>query len=189
MLKILFVTSEVYPLIKTGGLADASSGLAIALKSLRCDIRLLLPAYQAVIDNLSRVKRLCSLSVPELAITVNLLEATLPHRRLKVWLVDYPTYYARPGNPYIASDGQAWPDNAQRFALLSLAAKSLAIGKLAWKPDLVHCNDWQTALTPALLSIEKERPVTVFTIHNLAYQGLFSYETFKSLNLPKQFSI
>ena len=78
---------------------------------------------------------------------------------------------------------ETWPDNAARFALFARAVCAVAMNQagLDWKPDLVHCNDWQTGLVPALLTLEEERPTTVFTIHNLAYQGLFSWNQFIAL--------
>ncbi|HSH28318.1 MAG TPA: glycogen synthase GlgA, partial [Thiohalobacter sp.] len=110
----------------------------------------------------------------------------LPDSRLRVWLVDIPEYFDRPGNPYLGPDGQDWPDNAQRFHAFARTVVELALDRagLDWQPDLVHCNDWQTGLVPALLSLEPTRPATVFTLHNLAYQGLFPWETFRDLGLP-----
>ena len=105
-----------------------------------------------------------------------------------LYLIDAPEYFDRSGGPYSTPEGKDWPDNAARFALFAQAVCALAMNQagLDWKPDLVHCNDWQTGLVPALLSRQTERPATVFTIHNLAYQGLFDFTTFNALQLPKQ---
>jgi starch synthase len=184
--KILFVASEAHPLIKTGGLGDVAGSLPVALQSLRTDVRLLLPAYHDAVARAGRLKTVTTLTVPGLDTPVRILEGRLPGTPLITWFVDFPPAYDRPGNPYLDPSGQTWPDNAMRFALLAHVAVALALGRtrLKWHPDIVHCHDWQTGLVPALLAPEKNRPSTIFTIHNLAYQGLFPYETFKALGLP-----
>ena len=186
MRKILFVTSEAQPLMKTGGLGDVCGGLPEALHALGADVRLLLPAYHDSLARAGRLKMVAQLAMPPLAQPVTLQEGRLPGTRVKVWLIDFPPAYDRPGNPYINAHGHPWHDNAARFALLCQVAVAIARGAagLAWLPDVVHAHDWQTGLVPALLGAETARPATVFTIHNLAYQGLFPYETFQSLRLP-----
>jgi starch synthase len=185
MKKILFVTSEAYPLIKTGGLADVSGSLPIALKSLGHDVRILLPGYASAIaaGHFQQVRLLHGDG--EIAI----MEGVLPGSQVPVWLLAHAQYFGRPGNPYLGPDGKPWPDNPERFSLLCHVAAEIAMDRLGlrWKPDIVHCNDWQTGLAPALLSDEPGRPATVFTIHNLAYQGIFPYETFVKLRLPSRF--
>ncbi len=185
MKKILFVTSEAHPLIKTGGLADVSGSLPKALAELSQDVRLIMPYYQAIQTG-KEMRLLCSLRVDNREI--KLLETRMPGSQVKVWLVDYPEFFNRPGNPYLDASGHAWPDNADRFALFCRIAVEVAMdrAKLGWQPDVVHCNDWQTGLVPALLSMETDRPATLFTIHNLAYQGLFPVEKIIGLNLPGQ---
>jgi len=123
----------------------------------------------------------CTLADP-----VRILETRLPGTRVRTWLVDFPAAFDRPGNPYQNALGHDWHDNASRFSILSRVAVAVALGipRLRWKPDIVHAHDWQCGLVPALLAPHQTRPATVFTIHNLAYQGLFSYETFLSLALP-----
>ena len=117
---------------------------------------------------------------------VEILETRLPGSNVIVWLVDCPVLFNRPGGPYADSNGQAWPDNALRFAVFCHAAVDISLNKLGldWQPDVVHCNDWQTGLVPALLSLQPERPVTIFTIHNLAYQGVFDKQTFDRFTSP-----
>jgi len=185
MKKILFVTSEAYPLIKTGGLADVSGSLPIALKGLGHDVRILLPGYASAIaaGHFEQVRLLHGDG--EIAI----LEGVLPGSAVPVWLLAHSQYFGRSGNPYLGPDGKPWPDNPERFSLLCHVAVEAAMDRLGlqWKPDIVHCNDWQTGLAPALLSDEPGRPATVFTIHNLAYQGVFPYETFVKLRLPNRF--
>ncbi len=185
--KILFASSEAYPLIKTGGLGDVSGSLPAALKGLQQDVRLVLPAYREILEQKGKVKTIAQISLP--LGRARVLERLLPGTRLKVWLVDCPSCFDRPGNPYQGSNGLPWPDNAERFALFCQAISYLALNQagLDWQPDLVHCNDWQTGLAPALLSLHKTRPATLFTIHNLAYQGLFPETTFFALDLPWSF--
>lgn len=183
MKKILFVTSEAHPLIKTGGLADVCGSLPKALAELSQDIKLIIPNYQAL-KITEGVRFLCSIRVDNR--NVNILETRMPDSQVTVWLVDYPAFYNFPGNPYVDENGDPWPINAERFALFCRIAVEAAMDRVHqhWKPDLVHCNDWQTGLVPALLSLEQDRPSTVFTIHNMAYQGLFPGSTAAALNLP-----
>jgi starch synthase len=185
MKKILFVTSEAHPLIKTGGLADVSGSLPKALAELSQDVRLILPNYQAIKTD-TDIRFLCSLRVNNRQ--VDLLETQMPDSQVKVLLVDYPEFFNRPGNPYLDRLGEPWPDNADRFALFCRIAVEVAMDRahLDWQPDIVHCNDWQSGLVPALLSLETNHPASVFTIHNMAYQGLFPAESTQGLNLPGQ---
>lgn len=185
MKKILFVTSEVYPLIKTGGLADVSGSLPKALTGLGEDVRLIMPKYQAI----TTTEEIYYKSTVRVNNTdVNILETRLPGTQVIVWLVDCPEYFDFPGNPYVDEQGNAWENSAERFALFCRIAVEVAMDRsyLDWTPDIVHCNDWQSGLVPALLSLEANRPATVFTIHNMAYQGIFSKAVNISLNLPKQ---
>lgn len=183
---ILYCTSEAYPLIKTGGLADVSGSLPKALLQLEHDIRLILPAYPAALQQADALIEVASLDLPGSDETVHLLRGLMPDSELPVYLVDAPAFFRRPGSPYTQPDGNDWPDNAERFALFARACVSLALGQADadWQPELVHCNDWQTGLVPALLSLEEQRPATLFSIHNLAYQGLFPAQTFTTLGLP-----
>ncbi|HKK13705.1 MAG TPA: glycogen synthase GlgA [Gammaproteobacteria bacterium] len=185
-MRILFVTSEAHPLIKTGGLADVCGSLPRALAKLGHDVRLVLPAYPQARERAGAERTAATLTLPFTPEPVGLREGCLPDTSVPVYLVDYPLYFEREGNPYVTPDGVDWPDNALRFALFARAATALALDQagLDWRPDVVHCHDWQSALTPALLSEEPHRPATVFTIHNLSYQGLFDWTTFQSLNLP-----
>lgn len=185
MRKVLFASSEAFPLIKTGGLADVAGSLPVALRELKQDVRVILPAYAALMETVTRAHCMAKLNLPQGE--VRILIADLPGTELKVWLVDYPPFFDRPGNPYLGPDGIPWHDNADRFALFSQVVVEIAMQRtsLRWHPDVVHCNDWQTGLIPALLSLEKQHPPTLFTIHNLAYQGVFPYSTFVALGLPE----
>lgn len=182
---VLFVTSEAHPLIKTGGLADVSGSLPTALKILRSDVRIVMPAYRSVLQKTPDAEPIAALSLPGVG-QVRVLETRLPGSSVCVWLVDSPAHFDRDGGPYQDATGEDWPDNAERFAAFGRAVASIALGQaaLSWQPDIVHCNDWQSGLVPALLARASARPATVFTIHNLAYQGLFPYETFTRLGLP-----
>lgn len=186
MSKILYLSSEAFPLIKTGGLADVAGSLPVALLKQNQDIRLLLPAYPEAIKKIKKNKILAKTSYYNQS--VKIIETRLPGSNVIVWLVDCPAAFNRPGGPYTNHHGQEWDDNALRFAIFCLAAVDIALNKLAlhWRPDVVHCNDWQSGLVPALLSLQRKRPATVFTVHNLAYQGIFDKQTFSDLNLPDE---
>ncbi len=185
--RILFVTSEVHPLVKTGGLADVSGSLPVALRRLGQDARIVLPAYRSILEHHPDWTEVAP--IPAAGTGARLLEGRLPGADVTVWLVDIPSLFDRDGGPYQTASGQDWPDNAQRFAAFARAAEAIATGGLVpgWTPDIVHCNDWQSGLVPALLDLRDERPATVFTIHNLAYQGLFPASTLHALGLPGRF--
>ncbi|MDT4332494.1 glycogen synthase GlgA [Methylomonas sp. MED-D] len=185
MKKILFATSETHPLIKTGGLADVAGSLPLALGELEQDVRIIMPNYQAI-RNCEPGRYLCTVKVNNC--DVNLLETWLPGSQIPVWLVDYPPFFKVPGNPYVDDNGMPWPNIGDRFALFCRIVAEVAMNRayLDWQPDIVHCNDWQTGLVPALLSLEHQHPASVFTIHNMAYQGLFPATAFTLLNLPGQ---
>lgn len=186
MRKILFASSEVHPLIKTGGLADVSASLPIALREHGQDVRIIMPAYRQCLQQLDRLETVATIKLDGYHLPVEILQTTLPDTDVKLWLLHSPHHFDRDGGPYSHPEGHDWEDNAARFALFSRAAAKIAMNEvgLDWQPDTLHCNDWQTGLAPALLSLEKNRPEIVFTIHNLAYQGLFSFDEFEALDLP-----
>ncbi len=183
---ILFCTSEAYPLIKTGGLADVSGSLPKALCELGNDVRIILPAYPEVLERSVGLSSVAELTLIGATEPVEILAGKLCGSNVGLYLVNSPAHFRRPGNPYVQDDGSDWPDNAERFALFARAIVALALGQADtdWTPQLVHCNDWQTGLVPALLSQHEVRPATLFSIHNLSYQGLFPAETFAALKLP-----
>ncbi len=196
--RALFVTSEVAPLVKTGGLADVSASLPAALVALSCDLRLLLPGYPAIV---SGVRERCR--VARIEPFAGMPGATLLSGRingnLRCLVVDCPELYGRAGNPYVDSVGADWSDNPLRFGLLSRVAALLcsAASPLAWRPDVLHCNDWQTGLAPAYLAFERNARLpetsvvaSVFTVHNLAFGGAFDPALLPQLGLPREsFSI
>lgn len=182
-MRILFAASEAYPLIKTGGLADVAGSLCRALVNGGEDLRLVLPAYGEIKGKLARHNTLLQTTLD--GYPVSLLQTRLPGSRVTVWLIDCPPLFDRPGNPYVDAQHQAWPDNDRRFALFCRAIIMLANDQwgLGWQPEVVHLNDWQTGLVPVWLSAQRRRPATLFTIHNLAYRGIFDYRSFQALGL------
>ncbi|MBS3803281.1 MAG: glycogen synthase GlgA [Oleiphilaceae bacterium] len=187
---VLFVSSEVFPLAKVGGLADVSASLPQALMKLGHKVHLLLPAYPSAMAKAASKRK--KEPIAELIVQgyqVRVWQSVLPGTSLVLWLVDVPELFDRPGNPYQNPEGHDWPDNAQRFGLFARVAAMLALDRagLNWQPEVVHCNDWQSALVPALLDGQPARPATVFTVHNLAYHGWFPYSTFQELALPMHF--
>ncbi|MGZ8193745.1 MAG: glycogen synthase GlgA [Methylobacter sp.] len=145
---------------------------------------IILPNYQAIKTN-ADIYFKSTVQVNDC--DVNILETRLPGTDVIIWLVDYPEFFKFPGNPYHDEGGNAWANSDERFALFCRVAVEVAMNRcyLDWKPDIVHCNDWQSGLVPALLSLEPARPATLFTIHNMAYQGLFPRTANFSLNLPE----
>ncbi|ABA57284.1 glycogen synthase (ADP-glucose) [Nitrosococcus oceani ATCC 19707] len=185
MYKILFATSEAHPLIKTGGLGDVAGILPIELARLGLEAGIILPAYPACKTHLKNLKEVARLRLPAALEPVRILKGQLLEGPNPVWLVDSPAHFDRPGNPYLNEQGQDWPDNAARFTTFCRAVATLANSpEFDWQPDLIHCNDWQTGLIPPFLAPLRSRPATLFTIHNLAYQGVFSRQQFDALELP-----
>jgi starch synthase len=186
-LRVLFATSEALPLIKTGGLADVSGSLPRALRRQGHDVRLMIPAYPAAMRNAGRVETAATLRLPGVREPIHLLAGTLKPGKLPVYLVSAHEHFDRGGNPYTDLTGSDWGDNPDRFALLcrviALAARDRV--SLGWRPDLVHCNDWQTGLAPLYLAQEPDAPATLFTIHNLSYQGIFDRGAFDRIGLPE----
>jgi starch synthase len=182
-MQVLSVTSELYPLIKTGGLADVTGALPAALKPRGVTMRTLVPGYPAVMAALEKpatVHKFATL----MGSAATLLSGTA--KGLDVFVLDAPHLFNRPGNPYLGMDGKDWPDNAQRFAALSLVAAELARGALGkYKADILHVHDWQAALAPVYLKYSGG-PKTVITVHNIAFQGQFPASYFNVLGLPPQ---
>jgi starch synthase len=184
-MNVLFTASELFPLIKTGGLADVAHSLPNALAQLDVDMRLVLPAYRQVLFGISGLRVLGWIKTST-GREVRILEGGHPEVTMPIWLVDVPELFDRPGDPYTDASGNDWPDNPVRFALFSQVAASLAIDALGlgWRADVVHANDWQTGLVPAYLATESAPPRTLFTVHNLAYDCQFDFTVFQGLRLP-----
>ena len=185
-MRVLFVSSEIYPLAKTGGLADVSAALPIALAALGVDVRLVMPGYPEALDTADDVK--VEAQCGHNGARTRVLSARLPDSGLPVWLVDCPALFKRDGGLYQTADGADWHDNHHRFSLLSRVAAKLAMGEIVagWRADVVHANDWHTGLTPLLLKKAGAPPATLFTIHNLAFQGLFPAGALGELKLPTE---
>ena len=184
-LRVLSVASEVFPLVKTGGLADVVGALPTALARESVAVRTLVPGYPAVLAALHDASPLVTFDSMQGG-TARLLSAQAAG--LELFVLDAPHLYARAGNPYAGPDGHDWPDNAQRFGALAAAAAAIGRGCVpAFVPDIVHAHDWQAGLAPAYLHYGGvPRPRTVMTVHNLAFQGQFPASLLGTLGLPPQ---
>ncbi|MEQ1669186.1 MAG: glycogen/starch synthase, partial [Sulfuriferula sp.] len=191
--RVLFAASEAYPLIKTGGLGDVAHSLPHALHQAGADVRLILPAYRAVLMQASSIRILGWLDVrgAKRMHSVRVLEISHPQFAFPLWLVDSALLFDRLGNPYVQADGHDWVDNAERFTVFSRVVAEMAgdILGLGWRAGVVHANDWQTGLVPGLLKELPHPPKSVFTIHNMAYGGHFSLHDFNRLALPRKWWI
>lgn len=186
-LRVLSVASEMFPLVKTGGLADVTGALPAALAPQGVQVQTLLPGYPAVLQALPQAERI-AVWPDYFGGSARLLQGRLDG--LDILALDAPHLYARDGNPYLGPDGRDWPDNGERFAALSLAAARIGWGDTPVPaPQVVHAHDWQAALSAAYLhylSHDRPRPRTVLTVHNLAFQGRFDRRLFGLLGLPAQ---
>jgi len=192
-MRVLQVSAEIFPLLKTGGLADIAGALPVALLAQGCDARVLLPGFPAIMAGLQDPVRVGSFGTPW-GESVEVLFGALP----AVGTPEHPVYayvlralglYNRPGNPYEDANKLPYGDNHRRFATLGWAAAHLAHGlDPLWRADLVHSHDWHAALAPVCLSVWNAgmgpRVPSVFTVHNLAYQGVFWPQNFGDLGLP-----
>jgi starch synthase len=183
--RVLSVASEIYPLIKTGGLADVTGALPKALKVEGIEARTVVPGYSDVLNELEGADEV--LRFPNFyGGPARVLSGSAAG--LDLFILDAPHLFARPGNPYVAPDGADWPDNAIRFAALGRTAAEIGQGAIpAFVPDVVHAHDWQTGLTHAFLHYSRRpRPGTIMTVHNLAYQGKFAREVLSEIGLPPE---
>ncbi len=182
------MASEIFPLAKTGGLADVCAALPAALARLGADVHLVMPGYEEALD-LAEKPRVVEVLDDVLGHDgVRVVSARMPDTGLPVSLIDIPALYRDGGGLYQHADGSDRANNATRFGAFSHAAARLAGGTpgLPWRPNVVHCHDWHTGLVPMLLCHGDlpERPATVFTVHNMAFQGLFPLESRQALRLP-----
>ncbi|WP_420407252.1 glycogen synthase GlgA [Hoeflea sp.] len=182
-MKILSVASEVYPLIKTGGLADVAGALPAALAAHGVDMHVLLPGYSQVMAKLVNPVRLLELD-DLIGTSAAILACRL--NGVQYLVLDAPDLFDREGGPYTDASGKDHPDNWRRFAALCLAAARIAEAGLDdWFPDIVHAHDWQAGLVPVYMKHGTASHVpTVMTVHNLAFQGQFSPAIFAELGLP-----
>lgn len=194
-IEVLAVASEIYPLVKTGGLADVVGALPAALKTQNVHVTTLVPGYPRLLDELEKSSKSVR-TRPKLLLerdnffggSIRLWAAKIA--QMDLWVFDAPHLFKRAGGLYLNSEGQDWVDNPIRFAALSLLGAQLAWGafdEMDYRPDALHLHDWQTALAPAYLhylGAGGHHPRTVLTIHNLAFQGQYPASVFPSLGLP-----
>jgi len=192
-LKILMVYSEVAPFSKTGGLGDVAGGLPKALKSMEHDVRIITPQYQSINERkyvLRDVIRLQNIpvSLGSQQQMIHVKSAFLPDSKVQVYFIDHKPSFFRKGFYVDPKTGKDHSDNWFRFALFSKGALETLV-RLHWQPDIIHCNDWQTALIPFFLKTElKENPFfthirTVLTVHNFSFQGNFDAQCASSLGI------
>jgi starch synthase len=181
-MQVLSVAAEIFPLVKTGGLADVTGALPKALAAEGLEVRSAVPGYPAVLKAFhgERVHRFDELFGGPADLLVGEAQG------LHLFVIDAPHLFARDGSPYIGPDGVDWPDNAQRFAALSWVAAEIGRGLVhGFMPAVVHAHDWQAGLAAAYLHYGSgRRPGTIITIHNLAFQGLFPASLLQTLRLP-----
>lgn len=183
-MKLLSVSSEVFPLVKTGGLADVAGALPGALAHHGVETRTLMPAYPGVLEKVEGAEPVHRFDLlfggPAMLLAAR-------HEGLDLFLLDAPHLYERPGGPYAGPGGYDHPDNWARFAALSKAAAEIGLGAVeSWIPDVVQAHDWQAALAPLYLAMGgTRRPASLVTIHNLAFQGAFPHRIFPLLGLPE----
>jgi starch synthase len=189
-MKILLASSEVHPYSKTGGLADMVGALGKALARAGHEARIVTPLYRGVAEKFPALRRVdwqFDLPLGADRVSGNLWQLDV-EPRLAVYFVDQPAFYQRRG--LYLEDHVSYPDNAERFIFFSKCVAHLA-RYLPWQPDIVHVNDWQAGLVPALMQQQRRGegwgtpPPTCLTIHNLAYQGTFPAAAFALTNLPK----
>ncbi|MGA6108691.1 MULTISPECIES: glycogen synthase GlgA [Pseudomonas] len=184
--RILFVTSEFADLVKVGGLGDVSAALPRALAS-QHDVRVLIPGYRQVLESGHPIRVIGRVPGHAALPACRIGRMDLPDG-LIVYVIICPELYEREGTPYGDANGRDWPDNHIRFARLGLAAAELAAGTacLSWCPELIHANDWPAGLAPAYMAWRGQTTPSVFTIHNLAYQGLIDPQCSPELGLPPE---
>ncbi len=186
-MKVLQVSAEIFPLLKTGGLADIAGALPAALNAAGCEVRVLLPGFAPIQADLQQAITMTELTSPW-GETVTLRQGVLGSLGIHAYVIDAPQLYVRAGTPYEDDQRQPHHDNHLRFALLGWVAAQLACGLDAhWQAAVVHSHDWHAALTSAYLAFgpaRGRRVASVYTVHNLAYQGVFAPIHFFDLGLP-----
>ncbi len=189
-MNIAYLTTEATPFAKTGGLADVCGTLPTRVAALGHRAMVVMPAFRSIYQAGIKIEPTdMSFAIPMEAnklVGGRLLRGRLPDGDVPVWFVDQPQYFDRE-SLYGTPDGD-YPDNAERFAFFCRAAL-IAISRIGWKIDVVHCNDWQSGLVPAMIGADRRaepwmsQAATVMTIHNLAYQGHFPRHAFRYTGL------
>ncbi|QRV24854.1 glycogen synthase GlgA [Marinomonas foliarum] len=188
-MKILFAASEIYPLIKTGGLADVAGALPVALRKKGLDVKLIMPAYQGILEKVAPIQQSINLGNPFGAGDLLLLETHIPENGTPIYLLQCQALYERADGPYVDKNGIDFKDNHIRFAALSWATATLALhGSLIdWQADILHLNDWQTGFAAAYLESWKVKHLPVVTtVHNLRYNGSFDMNQFSETLLSTE---
>lgn len=180
-MRVLHVCSELYPLLKTGGLADVMGALPFAQKEIGIDARVVVPGYPAMLNGIANTVVVAEFDNFAGHVVLRYGE----YNGVGIYLIDAPHLYWREGNPYHDMWYNDYTDNYKRFALLAWVGAELATGlDFWWQAEVVHSHDWHAGLTSAYLA-NKGRPAkSVFTIHNLAYQGKFSPYHLFEIGLP-----
>jgi starch synthase len=192
-MRVLHICSEIYPLLKTGGLADVAGALPGAQARLGVEARVLVPGFPSLREGIVEQTLVADLGPLFGAPSVRLFRGLLPDSSTAAYVIDAPALYDRPGNPYADANHHAYPDNHQRFALLGWIGVRLAEGlDDTWRPQVLHSHDWHAGLAPAYLKASEQATGrrlagSVQTIHNLAYQGNFPSHVFGYLGLPAHF--
>ncbi|MBM6551628.1 glycogen synthase GlgA [Marinomonas ostreistagni] len=188
-MKILFASSEIHPLIKTGGLADVAGALPVALRQKGLDIQVIMPAYSGMLEKVSAIHQSVNLGNPFGVGDLHLLQATLPDSELPIYLVQCQSLFEREGGPYLDPQGQDFQDNHLRFAAFSWACAFVAQHGhlLGWQPDILHLNDWQTGFAAAYLKSWKLNHIPIVTtVHNLRYNGSFDLASYPETRLSNE---
>ncbi len=153
-MQVLAVASEIYPLVKTGGLADVAGALPKALKAEGIETITLVPGYPDVLSALVEADEVLCYCRDFYGGAARVLRGSAAG--LQLFVLDAPHLFARPGNPYVAPDGADWPDNAIRYAALGRTAAEIGQGSIAqFVPQVVHAHDWQAGLTPRVFALQR----------------------------------
>jgi starch synthase len=184
--RVLLVTSEVIPLVKTGGLADVIGALSVSLEEHSVDITVLLPGYPAAMQAVSDLHKIAHLAALPGG-DGELYLGHMPETGIKILLLSSARFDKRIASPYVDHSGHELDDNALAFASLAHTAMRICAGKANYPvPHIVHANDWHAALIPALLHKEHISSVgSVLTIHNLAFQGNYDTGLAPELGIPE----
>ncbi len=185
-MNVLAVASEIFPLVKTGGLADVVGALPGALAGEGVKTATLIPGYPTVKAKLPKKAKALHAYAALHGGEARVVRATV--EGLDLFVLDAPHLFDRAGGPYGDPNGADWPDNWRRYAALGKVASDIAGGALpGWRPDLVHAHDWQAAMAPAYMRFGGAPQVpSVITVHNLAFQGQFGASIFPELGLPAE---
>jgi starch synthase len=196
-LKICYVSSEVVPFAKTGGLADVAGALPVALKEMGHDVRLMMPNYKSINERKFVLREVIRLREVKVEINqqfrmANGKTAFLPNSKVHVYFLSIPEYFDRKDLYVDSRTKKDFSDNPERFAFFSMSVLN-TLKLLYWQPDIIHCNEWQTALIPFYLKTHfKDDPFfkntkAVLSLHNLAYQGIFPSEKSSHIGIPNEF--